>query len=172
MQNSNYKTFLLCLNKKNVNLPADILEKVYFYQLKSCDKKFRIQIEMSFNSRNALEQMENISNLWFQSRLFSFEEFLFNNLSNEERVYLWKKLMNCQCCKRHYGSSFQFYEKFCGEPYFIGKKDKNAINTNYKFKRHGKCCQCKCRHFRRWLARSFTINEEMTVLDDMPQLFD
>lgn len=158
MYKTNFEILLLSLNRNKFHLPEDILNLIYYYQLESLPLTTKTQFQMSCSTRFSLHYMRDIKDMW--TRQEPFAEFIANHISYDDRIYLWNSLMKCQCCKRHYNTSYNFGNASLGEPYYNGTKNENYNDINYlskfKFKRFGTHCNCKCRHLRRWIER--TIN--------------
>mgnify|MGYP001377450566 CR=1 FL=1 len=61
----------------------------------------------------------------------SWGEYLYNSMTNDEMKTTFKLLTKCTCCKRHQ------------DLHGINKKNYNTIHQ----------CNCKCRHYARWIRR-------------------
>lgn len=74
----------------------------------------------------------------------SYEAYINIYLDFETKEFFVKELFKCNCCKRHKLKKPLFYEKWI---------DYNIPNNDIN-----KDCSCSCRHFSRFLCRSYKLN--------------
>ena len=74
-----------------------------------------------------------------------FAEAIYENLTLEEAKLLLATLSKCTCCDRHQKhrpsslDDFDCCQQACGDHHEDDQQ----------------CCQCPCRHFSRWICRTF-----------------
>jgi hypothetical protein len=77
---------------------------------------------------------------YYVDEFFSFSEYLTITIDKDNRQEYLYHFSNCNCCLRH---------SVCGK---IRTKKKICYK---KITLNNKICTCKCRHFRRFIERSF-----------------
>lgn len=185
----NIVTLLLCIKKNhpNVQLPDPIINSIYFYQKNKIDPVTNRQIKMAVNAKLAIHNMSNLYLDWAMTRQISpdqptWYQFIENKYDKAYRIELWNYLIDCQCCKRHYGNNFRIADCIVGHPTFNGKKRSSVwlswnfdppnpihhnphsyLNINdFKFHRFRQFCDCPCRHYRRAIEK--TLSYDLNIL--------
>ena len=79
---------------------------------------------------------------YYVDDLISFSDYLTIIMKKEEKNEYLYHFSNCNCCLRHSVS---------------GKIRKKKKQCSTHFTSNNKICDCKCRHFRRFIERSFII---------------
>ena len=111
-----------------IKMPNHILEDIQYNHV---DKKI--------DSFNKIYE-EFLLYCYYVDELFSFSEYLTITIDKDSREEFMYHFSNCNCCLRH---------SVCGK---IRTKKKICSS---KLSICDKICTCKCRHFRRFIERSF-----------------
>ena len=107
------------------------------------DENVRLQMIAS----NPLTVVNIIINNFHEKRDYYYGNFsnaIYDYLTLEEATLLLRTLSECTCCQRHQ----------VNRPSRLG--DFHRGQSNHHHQEHNEpCCQCPCRHFSRWICRTF-----------------
>ena len=97
---------------------------------------------------NPIRIVNIITNKFYEKREDYDGDFcnaIYDYLTLEEATLLLRTLSQCTCCNRHQANRPSTLRNCnCGQP------------NHHNHQQHNEsCCECPCRHFSRWICRTF-----------------